>query len=213
MELSNIASECDTDIIIGTETWLDESIKNSELLLDDYDIFRRDRPTRGGGVLLAIKKSLLSEHISTSETTETISCKIKLKGSKPLIISSVYRPPDYTLEDCLEIVKEINVIHKKNKGASYFISGDFNLPDIDWTDHTISGNKYAKPINELFLDTSHDLGLTQVVDKPTRGPSVLDLCFTNFPHLISKCDLISGLGDHEIVSVTASINPLRKKTY
>ena len=73
MELSNIISECDNDIILGTETWLDESIQNSELLLSDYDNFRRDRPTRGGGVLVAIKKSLLSEHISTSETSETIS--------------------------------------------------------------------------------------------------------------------------------------------
>ena len=172
VKLSNIISECDNDIILGTETWLDESIQNSELLLSDYDNFRRDRPTRGGGVLVAIKKSLLSEHISTSETSETISWKIKPKGSKPLVISSVYRSPDYTSEDCLEIVKEINEIHKKIKGMSYFISGDFNLPVIDWIGHIIIGNKYAKSINKLYLDTSHDLGLTQVVDKPTRGPSV-----------------------------------------
>ena len=55
-----------SDIIVGTETWLKEDIKNSELLLDDYDIFRRDRPgkckandkegrdSRGGGVLIAL---------------------------------------------------------------------------------------------------------------------------------------------------------------
>ena len=51
-ELSNLASEARSDIIIGTETWLvpgEDGHKNSELMLDDYDIFRRDRPTRGGG--------------------------------------------------------------------------------------------------------------------------------------------------------------------
>jgi hypothetical protein len=61
VELSNYASDTKSDIIVGTETWLKEDIKNSELLLDDYDIFRRDRPgkckandkegrdSRGGG--------------------------------------------------------------------------------------------------------------------------------------------------------------------
>ena len=52
VQLANLAVENGTDVIIGTETWLtsgDQLIKNSELLLDDYDIFRRDRPTKGGG--------------------------------------------------------------------------------------------------------------------------------------------------------------------
>ena len=49
VELSNLASDTKADIIIGTETWLTPEHKNSELLLDDYDIFRRDRPTKGGG--------------------------------------------------------------------------------------------------------------------------------------------------------------------
>ena len=50
-ELSNLAEDSKADIIIGTETWLipgDDGHKDSELMLDDYDIFRRDRPTKGG---------------------------------------------------------------------------------------------------------------------------------------------------------------------
>ena len=49
IELSNLASDTKSDIIIGTETWLTPEHKNSELMLDEYDIFRRDRPTKGGG--------------------------------------------------------------------------------------------------------------------------------------------------------------------
>ena len=55
-ELSTLACDTKPDVIIGTETWLispeedvEKGHRNSELLLDDYDIFRRDRPTRGGG--------------------------------------------------------------------------------------------------------------------------------------------------------------------
>ena len=175
MELSNLASETKSDIIVGTETWLHDKILDPELLLNDYDIHRRDRPSRGGGVLIAIKKSLFCEHISTSKNSETITCKIKLKGEKPLIVSSVYRPPDYSVDDSLEIIKEIRNIWNKYKGAVFLVCGDFNLPDVDWVNQEIKGNKYAKTINEKFLEMSHDLGMSQVVNLPTRGPAISDL--------------------------------------
>ena len=206
-----MASDTKSDIIIGTETWLHEDIKNSELLLNDYDIQRRDRPTRGGGVLIAIKKSLSSELLSKSKNSESITCKIKLKGEKPLIISSVYRPPDYSIDESMEIIKEIRDVINKNKGAVSLVCGDFNLPDVDWVNQEIKGNKYLITMNENFLEMSHDLGMSQVVDLPTRGPSILDLCFTNFPHLITKCHLLAGMGDHEIVRIVTSIRPPRKK--
>ena len=49
VELCNLALETKSDIIVGTETWLTGDVKNSELLLDDYDVYRRDRASRGGG--------------------------------------------------------------------------------------------------------------------------------------------------------------------
>ena len=54
VELSNLADDTKSDIIIGTETWLipegsPNGHKDSELLLDGYEISRRDRPTTGGG--------------------------------------------------------------------------------------------------------------------------------------------------------------------
>ena len=42
-ELSNLTSANDIDIIIGTETWIEPNITNSELLLNNYDIYRIDR--------------------------------------------------------------------------------------------------------------------------------------------------------------------------
>ena len=35
------------DIVIGTETWLKDDIKNTELGLNDYEIYRKDRPMDG----------------------------------------------------------------------------------------------------------------------------------------------------------------------
>ena len=212
--LANLASESRSDVIIGTETWLtsgDQGIKNSELLLDDYDIFRRDRATKGGGVMLAVKKSLNCELISSAKDSETLFCKIKLKGKKPLILGSVYRPPAYDLDQSQKIVQEIYSITSKFKGAVFWIGGDFNLPDISWSNQDIINHQYQKEINESFLEMSQDLGLTQIVDIPTRGTSLLDLLFTNHPDLVKKCYPISGLGDHEVVRINSSLQAPRKK--
>ena len=211
-ELSHLAVESKADIIIGTESWLTPGDhKNSELMLDEYDIYRRDRPSRGGGVLIAIKKTLCSEQISSSKDSETIFCKIKLKGKKPLIIGCVYRPPDYDLEQSRKIVSEIYSIMNRNKKAVFWFGGDFNIPDINWKSQEIQGNQYLKDINSLFLEMSQDLGLSQIVDIPTRGTSILDLFFTNNPDFVKDCSLIAGLGDHEIVLVKTSLQPFRKK--
>ena len=212
VELCNLALETKSDIIVGTETWLTGDVKNSELLLDDYDVYRRDRASRGGGVLIAVKKSLFCQHISTSTNSETLSVKIKLNGQKPLIICAVYRPPDYTFQESIDVVNEIQGMFDKNKGAISLVCGDFNLPDVDWVNQEVKSYQYPKPINEAYIEFAHDLGLSQIVDKPTRGAtSILDLCFTNYPHLINKCEIIPGLGDHEIVKISASIRPPRKK--
>jgi len=56
----------DFDIIVLVETWLNDGILNSELGLENFNIYRLDRtPTnsvysRGGGVLIAVRKNLLS---------------------------------------------------------------------------------------------------------------------------------------------------------
>jgi hypothetical protein len=55
------------DIIVFTETWLVDSISDTELGLQDFVIFRCDRSVsttrkgRGGGVLLAPKEYLMCQ--------------------------------------------------------------------------------------------------------------------------------------------------------
>ena len=211
VELSNLACDTGSDIIIGTETWLTPEHKNSELMLDDYDIFRRDRPTKGGGVLIAVKKNLCCEELSSSKDSEIIFCKIKIKGKKPLIVGSAYRPPNLDFENSKKLVDEIYKVNDKNKNAVFWLGGDFNLPDINWKTHEINSNQYLKSINSLFIEMAQDLGLSQIVDVPTRGTSFLDLLFTNNPGFVKKCSLIAGLGDHEIARIHSTLNPFRKK--
>ena len=91
---------------------------------------------------------------------------IKLKGKRPLIIGSVYRLPDYDFDQSKTIINEIYNIMNRNKGAVFWFGGDFNIPDINWKEQDIFGNKYLKSINSLFLEMSQDLGLSQIVATP-----------------------------------------------
>ena len=52
--------EINPDIIGVTESWVSSSIRDAELALQGYDLFRQDRPVarEGGGVLLYVKSEL-----------------------------------------------------------------------------------------------------------------------------------------------------------
>ena len=43
------------DLAFVTETWLHKDVENAELLPTEYEVFRKDRESRAGGVLLAVK--------------------------------------------------------------------------------------------------------------------------------------------------------------
>ena len=55
------------DIVIGTESWLDDSIKSSEIFPSNFRSYRRDCSTgaRGGGVFL-----LVSDKFQSNEPEE-----------------------------------------------------------------------------------------------------------------------------------------------
>ena len=149
--------------------------------------------------------------MSTNGDSESIFCKLKIIGKRPLVIGSIYRPPDYDFDQSSNLVISIyNIIHK-NKNAVFWLGGDFNLPDINWKDQDIIGNQYLKNINSLFLEMAQDLGLSQIVNIPTRGHSLLDLLFTNIPDFVKNCSLSAGLGDHDIVELKSKFQPIRKK--
>ena len=57
------------DIITVTETWLNDTISNKEILPCCYNIVRRDRTTekRGGGVLMALRMGLQYDTITPKD--------------------------------------------------------------------------------------------------------------------------------------------------
>ena len=44
------------------ETWLNSTVLDKELQIDGYNFFRRDRGSRGGGVLMYFKSNFVCTH-------------------------------------------------------------------------------------------------------------------------------------------------------
>ena len=70
----------------------------------------------------------------------------------------------------------INIVYfiaQKTKFYEYlFVLGDFNLPNVDWS------NSYnADDILHDFFVMLYTLNLNQIITENTRGNSILDLCF------------------------------------
>ena len=66
----------DYDIIAITETWLSENVLDHEIIPTGYTIYRKDRSSRGGGVMLAVKNSIPSHALDTPTELETLCVQI-----------------------------------------------------------------------------------------------------------------------------------------
>ena len=84
--LQDIVYGLDLDVICLTETWLNKSIVDHEILPTAYNIYRYDRVGRvGGGVMIAIKRTRSSTLLEVPS---------KFSSLKLLLFINYYRPPD-----------------------------------------------------------------------------------------------------------------------
>ncbi|KAM7313642.1 hypothetical protein ISCGN_003489 [Ixodes scapularis] len=194
-------------IVLLTETWLDASVADSELIdTDAYTVFRRDRGGRGGGVLLAFPASA---HVTRRtdlehQDLEALFVELRLPRSTTLV-GCVYCPPS-TREESYRLFDVVLQHASRGNYANTLLFGDFNA-HIDWV-------TYDDPVprdqsDDLLLDIATSAGLTQTCFLPTYttregAPSFLDLLFVADPTRIISCETSEGLpgSDHLAVEVT-----------
>jgi len=166
------------DVIGITESWLTPDIGDSEVQLAGYEMFRIDRDnTRGGGVLLYVKFSLLpSEYHTSVSFRDQVWCKV---GN--LCIGVCYRSNNISIvggdnnDHLLDLITKVG-------GKHVLLMGDFNFPNIDWANHTATST--ADNLTKAFVKVVEESFLTQHVTLPTRNNSVLDLILSSEPDLV-----------------------------
>jgi len=204
------------DIIFGTESWLSSTFYSNEIFPHNYNIYRKDREDGFGGVFLACNDQFVSREIPIRSECEIVAASVKLAGSSDLIICSVYRPPNSSLEYLQALCKDLEHLIEEYSDSPVWIGGDMNLPNIDWQNNVAKSGSYPISFCNTFLDLLNNYGFMQGVKSGTRGDNILDIFCTNRPSLLSSCYPIPGISDHDAVyiksSTTAQLSPPFNRT-
>ena len=218
------------DIVILNETWLKKSILDTEILPDNYKIFRLDRsqkthpwdPTQpkkfrknGGGVLIGHRNDLevASNKINiASAQAELLSVMFRLPSGKKLCISTFYRVGTLGIENFTEFSNHFKLLASKNRIDKHILIGDFNINNVLWPDGHTNCYLHKSFVDFLINDLSH----TQLISSPTHSAgNILDLMFTNIPDSIKSIRVLdhceSCLSDHFGISFNIDFSVRRKK--
>ena len=75
-----------------TESWLSKSISSAEILPYNYTIYRYDKESRGGGVLIAVANSIASRQIHHHFNIEIVTVELTQAN---ITVSCLYVPPNH----------------------------------------------------------------------------------------------------------------------
>ncbi|XP_058828357.1 uncharacterized protein LOC131688202 [Topomyia yanbarensis] len=187
-QLFGALSITDYDVVVFTETWLNDNILNTELA-DEYAIYRCDRNSstsrhsRGGGVLIGIKKNNRRNIVAIdgAESLEQIAARVTC-GTVSIVICVIYLPPNSELalyeQHAACVDKLLNHIDDRTRVV---VLGDYNLPLLRWSFDDEIGcfipNNASSEHELLLVETMIASGLQQVNYLTNDNGRLLDLAF------------------------------------
>lgn len=180
--------KCEYDVIVIVETWLNEDFLDEEIFSSNlYMIYRKDRDyvktncVKGGGVLIAVKKSLISALCGLNNADSLVDqlC-VSINGSKgKLYIFVSYIPPNSS--EFLYDIHIQNIIYLVSDVNNVIVFGDFNLSKVVWTFDPYLKVMTPSNINSSFemnvIDGLFSLNLVQVNEFFNALNKILDLVF------------------------------------
>ena len=178
-EVLNVVQRNNLHVLVITETHLDQTITNGQIELRGYNIIRKDRNRRGGGVAIYIQEHLLFKVRDDLcvNGLEILWIQIHLPFQQPKLIGCIYRPPKSDALYLDKICESIDLALDDRK--ELFMLGDYN---IDWKSKHSDGNKTK------FTQYIESRNLYQMVQDITRSSrnkfghkteSIIDLIFSN----------------------------------
>ena len=164
-------------------------------------MIRKDRISRGGGVLIAISNELDGYEVDIKCESESVYVCLHSANMPATLVGTIYSPPDRKKKYLSTALAELRQVISTTKPSHIIVGGDFNLPGVQWEDKRVPPRTPHKAQAKLLLSTMEDLNLHQMVHFPTRHANTLDLLFTDKPDLVNRVYSGPGLSDHETVIV------------
>ncbi|XP_075150937.1 uncharacterized protein LOC142225047 [Haematobia irritans] len=192
-EFRHIFSDSGVDVICVSETWFQPAVSDNILALPNYNLFRADRVSHGGGVAIYIKKGIKCKTLSKTDNgsrIEYLFVELNIGRNKQILLGCIYRPHrNLDCSDLIEVLEDISF-----KYEDIIIAGDFNCNIF--TDNYISDSMQV--LGLLPINTSLPTHFT-----PTRS-SLIDLIFTTFKDKVLLYDQISApcFSRHDLLFIT-----------
>ena len=183
-------TDCNYDVVIMTETGLDDRIYSQQLFSPNFNVYRCDRSpensnkSRLGGVLVAIAQQYASRAVHTvnGRSLEQVCVSATIKG-RMVSFCAVYIPPDKsqdvaTINEHLYSVQEL--CNSSADGDAILVCGDYNQPRMHWclNENEIRCDGSQLPFaSGTLLDGMDYLCLVQRNLVPNHLDRILDLVF------------------------------------
>lgn len=190
-------------------------------------VYRADRDShtstksRGGGVLIAVMKSLSSYQLQLQSNREELWVKVK-SDRLNFILCAVYIPPSSHPSVYSDHLNQTEVLMQEYDQSVFCLVGDYNLPNVHWNLNV--DNNMLSPLvvhNNLvdheFCDSLNYLNLNQFNHVCNNNSSILDLVLSNDPNVkvirtdpLSKVDPFHPpleIAIHNVKLQTLNFNP------
>lgn len=189
------ASYSDYDVIGVTESWCTPAIASSEIFDNNqYSVYRQDRNmdalnvSRGGGVILAIKRTFNSTRLDLSCITDefvnvdVVGCKMSVRNQSICIFVVYVQPGLSTLdyESFFDSLQTLDCMH----GDRVLIMGDFNIAGYV---RVLDDHGYSEAKCSLLFEFLGFFSLEQHNRVTNSHGRILDLLMSN-----TKCRVVRG---------------------
>ena len=184
------------DILIITETKLDDSFPTEQFTISGYSKpYRLDRNRNGGGVIIYIREDIPRKQINNfkiHDDIENIFIEVNLYKTKWLMCGC-YHPPNQNDQYFFNNLG--NALDKYSQDYERFLLiGDFNAED---TEPCLSEFLYEHNAENIVKD--------KTCFKSLNNPSCIDLFLTNFPSSFQNtCTVTTGLSDFHKMVITVT---------
>lgn len=159
-------SDAAYDVIILTETWLNDHIPSPLLFGQAYSVYRKDRDpirtgkSRGGGVLVAVSNKLASwlSPVKVDESLEQLWVCVS-SGELTIYVGVLYLCPELAVDSTAmdQHIQSVSSIsnHLTSK-TRHILFGDFNQPNLIWAQNDI-GSVTINASESTFSGSSNTL--------------------------------------------------------
>ena len=206
VELAKLMHDHELDVLGLNETRLSKDIRDSEVSVEGYDIYRHDRDTSGGGVAIYVKDTLSHQKREDirDPNLEIIGIEITPRHAKSYIVLCWYRPPTEgtdvsTFEALTNIIKKLDAEGKEiilvgDTNCDYKKPKDCNTRKLKLIYSEFQFEQLIKDFTRVAATTSSNNG------EISTSKTIIDHFSTNRPNFISYSGVIKlGMRDHYMI--------------